>query len=77
MGCMLHVEGGREMTEYLKRKDVAEMFKMPIRTVDYLVTTGQIPFSRLGKRSVRFHKDRLKEWFAEREGVECRYSKKS
>jgi excisionase family DNA binding protein len=62
------------MTEYLKRKDVAEMFQMPIRTVDYLVTTGQIPFSRLGKRSVRFHKARLQEWFADREGVECRYN---
>ena len=67
-------EKGEKMEEHLKRKDVAEMFKMPIRTVDYLVTTGQIPFSRLGKRSVRFRKDRLKEWFAEREGVECRYN---
>jgi excisionase family DNA binding protein len=62
------------MPEILNRKGVAEMFKMPVRTVDYLVTTGQIPFSRLGKRSVRFNKARLLEWFAEREGVECRYN---
>lgn len=32
------------MTEILTRKEVSEFFKMPIRTVDYLVTTGQIPF---------------------------------
>ena len=63
------------MTEILTRKEVAEFFKMPVRTIDYLVTTGQIPFSRLGKRSVRFHKARLQEWFAEREGIECRYKK--
>ena len=62
------------MTEYLKRKEVAEMFKIPVRTIDYLVQTGQIPFSRIGKRSVRFNKARLEEWFAEREGVECRYN---
>jgi excisionase family DNA binding protein len=63
------------MTEILRRKEVAEMLKIPVRTIDYLVQTGQIPFSRLGKRSVRFDKARLQEWFAEREGVECRYNK--
>jgi excisionase family DNA binding protein len=64
---------GGKMTEILNRKGVAELFKMPVRTVDYLVQTGQIPLSRLGKRSVRFNKARLAEWFADREGVECRY----
>lgn len=64
------------MTEILKRAEVSKMFKMPIRTIDYLVSTGQIPFSRLGKRSVRFNKDRLMQWFEEREGVEFRHEKK-
>jgi excisionase family DNA binding protein len=64
------------MTEILTRKEVSNLFKMPIRTVDYLVQTDQIPFSRLGKRSVRFSKTRLEEWFAEREGVELRHKKK-
>lgn len=35
---------------------------MPIRTIDYLVSTNQIPFSRLGKRAVRFDSDRLDQW---------------
>jgi phage terminase Nu1 subunit (DNA packaging protein) len=58
------------MTDYLNRQDVAEMFKLPVRTVDYLVSTGQIPVSRLGKRIVRFSRKRLVDWFAEREGIE-------
>lgn len=62
------------MTEILTRKEVSEFFKMPIRTVDYLVQTDQIPFSRLGKRSVRFSKERLVTWFKEREGVEYKYN---
>lgn len=61
-----------ETIEILKRKEVSAMFKIPIRTLDYLVATGQIPFSRIGKRSVRFSKERLKRWFHEREGVEFR-----
>ena len=50
-----------EADEVLLRKHVSEMFKLPIRTVDYLVATNQIPFSRLGKRSVRFSKKRLEK----------------
>ena len=63
------------MKEILKRNEVAEIFKMPVRTVDYLVATGQIPFSRLGKRSVRFDRGRLEEWFREREGIELRHKR--
>ena len=63
------------MSEILTRKEVSELFKMPIRTIDYLVSSGQIPFSRLGKRSVRFSKERLQEWFSDREGVELRHKK--
>ena len=61
--------------EILVRKEASEMLKLPIRTIDYLVATGQIPFSRLGKRSVRFSKARLLDWFKEREGVEFRHKK--
>jgi hypothetical protein len=35
-----------------------------------LVTTKQIPFSRIGKRNVRFSRKRLEEWFREREHIE-------
>jgi excisionase family DNA binding protein len=62
--------------EILTRKQVAEKYKLPLRTVDYLVATDQIYFSRLGKRSVRFDSDRLEQWFKEREGIEYRHSKK-
>ncbi len=63
--------------EILTRKETATLFKIPVRTLDYLVQTDQIPFSRLGKRSVRFDKGRLAEWFAEREGVEFRHQRHS
>ena len=56
----------------LTRKEAAEMLKLPKRTLDYLVGTSQIPFSRLGKRNVRFSRSRLMEWLRERENVEFR-----
>jgi excisionase family DNA binding protein len=59
-------------SEVLTRTEAAGMLKMPRRTLDYLVATGQIPFSRIGKRSVRFTRARLLEWLAEREGIEYR-----
>ena len=63
------------MDEFLTKKEVAEALKIPKRTLDYLVYTDQIPFFRVGKRSVRFAADRLKEWARERESVELKYSK--
>ena len=63
------------MDDILIKDEVSKLFKMPGRTVDYLVQTDQIPFSRIGKRSVRFSKARLLEWFKEREGVELRHKK--
>jgi len=64
------------MSNIMTRKEVAEFLKMPLRTVDYLTQTGQIPFSRLGKRSVRFDKGRLAEWFVAREGIEFRHQRR-
>jgi excisionase family DNA binding protein len=65
------------MGEIITRKQVAEMFNMPVGTINYLVRTKQIPFSRLGKRSVRFDAERLKEWFHEREGFGYRQNRKA
>lgn len=65
------------MEKLLRRQDVSEWLQIPLRTIDYLVQTDQIPFSRLGKRNVRFSKERLKEWFADREGVEFRQNRKN
>lgn len=64
------------MREILTRREVSDMFKIPIRTIDYFVTSGQIPFSRLGKRLVRFDKEKLLNWFEERHKVEYRHRKK-
>ena len=30
--------------EVLTRKEFSELYKIPLRTVDYLVSTGQVPF---------------------------------
>ena len=63
--------------EIWNRQDVANFFKMSIRTVDFLVATDQIPFSRLGKRSVRFDREELEKWFRNRQGIEYRRESKN
>lgn len=60
------------MDEILTGKEAAAFLRLPKRTLDYLVATNQIPYSRVGKRSVRFTRVRLIEWLREREGVEYR-----
>jgi len=57
-------------TNILTRTEAADFLRLPLRTLDYLVTTKQIPFSRIGKRNVRFSRKRLEEWFREREHIE-------
>jgi len=63
------------MSEYLTRKQVAELLQLSLGTLDYMVAANQIPFSRVGKRNVRFSRERLERWFREREGVEYRKKK--
>jgi excisionase family DNA binding protein len=63
------------MPEILKKEDVAKMFKLPKSAIDRMVTYGQIPFIRMGKRSVRFSRDRLEKWLEERENVEVTYNR--
>ena len=65
----------RNQDEILTRGEAADLLKLPRRTLDYLVGTGQIPYARIGKRSVRFTRSRLLEWLAEREGIEYRLSR--
>lgn len=55
-----------------RREDVAERYQLPLRTVDYLVATGQIPYIRLGKRIVRFDPQELQRWEEERKNLEYR-----
>ena len=61
--------------EFLTKEEAAGALKMKEKALEYLVYTGQIPFFRVGKRSVRFSADRLKEWARERENIELKYNK--
>lgn len=70
---MKHVVPGKD--EVLTRQEAAEMLKLPNRTLDYLVSKGQILFSRVGKRGVRFTRSRLLKWLKEREGIEYRLTR--
>ena len=49
--------------------EVAELLKIPLRTVRYLTATGQMPASRIGKRAVRYDRARIREWFKSREAI--------
>lgn len=61
--------------EILTRAEAADFLKLPQRTLDYLIATNQVPYSRCGKRVIRFRRDRLLKWLEEREGVVYRISK--
>jgi excisionase family DNA binding protein len=58
------------MGDYLTRKEVADLLKLPLRTLDYRVASKQIPYSRVSKRNVRFSRSQIDRWFLEREGIE-------
>jgi excisionase family DNA binding protein len=55
--------------EILTRDEAADFLKCPKKTLDYWVATGQVPFSRIGARGVRFRKNRLMQYLEEREGL--------
>lgn len=58
--------------EVYTRQEVSDQFKIPLKTIDYMVRTGQIPFFRPTKRSVRFEASALEKWMRERQNVEYR-----
>ncbi len=60
--------------EVLTTPEAASLLKIPIRTLQYLVQTSQVPYSRVGKRLLRFSRERLLQWVREQEGVELRYN---
>jgi excisionase family DNA binding protein len=53
----------------LTRKEAADFLRIKIRTLDYLVATRQIPFSRIGKKILRFRQSRLLQLMDERENI--------
>ena len=50
------------------REEVANKYKLKMGTLDYLVSSGEIPYSRLGKRIIRFDSQKLDAWFEKQEG---------
>ena len=61
------------MDNILTKEEAAEKLKVSTRTLDYLIGSNQIPFSRVGKRAVRFLESRLESWLLEREGIDFRH----
>jgi len=53
------------MDEVLTKNEAAEFLKINPKTIEYLVVSNQIPYSRIGKRSVRFSWTRLMEWLTQ------------
>jgi excisionase family DNA binding protein len=58
--------------EVLTVEETARFLKCQVKTVQYMVSTSQLPFFRLGKRLVRFRRSRLIEYAEEREKIEYR-----
>ncbi len=63
--------------EIMNRDETGKFLSTNRKTVDYLVSTNQIPYSRIGKRLIRFKRSRLLAWLDEREGVEYRLPRKT
>jgi len=58
--------------QLLTRKQVCNLFALPSSTLDYLVSTSQIPFIRITKRNVRFREDELLQWLEGRRNIPYR-----
>ena len=64
------------MEPIIRREQAAKILQLPMGTLNYLVSTGQIPYFRIGKRSVRFSEKKLEQWLTENENREYRLKKK-
>jgi len=56
----------------LTRKQVSELFQLPLSTLDYLVSTEQIPFFRPSRRNLRFRESELIDWLETKRNVPYR-----
>ena len=55
--------------EIISRQEVCKLLALNPSTVDYFVRTQQIPFLRLGARSIRFAKDEVMQWALSKKNV--------
>jgi excisionase family DNA binding protein len=51
--------------EILTPKEVAEILRVSRRKINQLVTEGQIPCVKIGKRRIRFKREAIMKWFRE------------
>ena len=56
----------------LTKNEVAELLQVSPQTINFWIKTNQIPYSRTGKRAVRFLESRIEAWMKERENVQYR-----
>ena len=65
----------RTEDEVLTKREAAAFLKMSEPTLTYLIKTNQVPYSRTGRRNVRFYRPLLIQWLKDRAGVELRHAK--
>lgn len=53
----------------ITRKQLSQLTHLPLGTIDYYVSTRQIPVLRLGTRNARFHPLMVLDWYKKRLGV--------
>jgi len=52
--------------QLLTRSQVCKLLQIPLRTLEHWMSLNEIPYIRVGRRSVRFDKGRIEEWLRER-----------
>ena len=55
--------------QLLTRTHVCKLLQIPLRTLEHWMKLNEIPYIRVGRRSVRFDKKRLEEWLRDRENM--------
>ena len=60
----------------LTRDQVCEKYQLSRGTLDYWIRGNKIPYSRLGKKVVRFDAEELDQWFKSRKYHPANYERK-
>ena len=61
-----------EFPEVLTKKQAASFLQCSPQSLDYLILTDQIPYSRIGQRSIRFLKSSLIDYLRKRQNQNYR-----